>query len=72
VLRAVEVIGGHQRLARYLQVPMNDLIAWMNGHETPPLTVFLKCVDLVLDDSRMSSTQLFWSSPKPREPGSAE
>jgi hypothetical protein len=49
--RAAELVGGERALARYLHVPLPDLYAWMRpGAESPPNQVFLRAVDLVLDD----------------------
>lgn len=49
---AAERIGGERALARYLRVSMPDLFAWMRaGAEPPPINVFLKAVDLLLDDA---------------------
>lgn len=57
--RTVEVLGDEERLARYLHVPLKKLHAWRMGSEIPPLVVFLNCVDLILDDERSSTTQLY-------------
>jgi hypothetical protein len=49
--KAAELIGGQRALARYLKVPLADLYAWMRpGAEPPPMGVFLKAVDLALND----------------------
>ena len=49
--RAADLVGGHRALARYLQVPLLDLYAWMRpGAEPPPDAAFLSAVDLVLND----------------------
>jgi hypothetical protein len=49
--RAAELVGGERALARYLRVPLPDLFAWMRpGAEPPPNPVFLRAVDLVLED----------------------
>jgi len=49
--KAAEPVGGERALARYLGVPLADLYAWMQpGAQPPPITVFLKAVDLVLND----------------------
>ena len=66
--RAAELIGGAERLAHYLRVPAGQVSRWLRGCDNPPLPVFLACVDLVLEDKRMSATQLFWrSEPAPRD-----
>jgi hypothetical protein len=49
--KAAERLGGERALARYLKVSMPDLFAWMRpGSVAPPSTVFLRAVDVVLDD----------------------
>jgi hypothetical protein len=49
--KAADLVGGQRALARYLRVPLPDIYAWMGpGAEPPPMTVFLKAVDLVLND----------------------
>ena len=49
--KAAELLGGERALARFLKVPMPDLFAWMRpGAEQPPLPVFLKAVDLVMNE----------------------
>ena len=49
--KAAELLGGERALARYLKVPMPDLFVWMRpGAIPPPEIVFLKAVDLVLND----------------------
>jgi len=49
--KAAERLGGERALARYLKVSMPDLFAWMRpGSVPPPQGVFLRAVDVVLDD----------------------
>jgi hypothetical protein len=49
--KAAELLGSERALARYLAVPMPDLFVWMRpGGIPPPEAVFLKAVDLVLND----------------------
>lgn len=48
---AADILGSQRALARYLRVPMPELYAWMRpGALPPPGAVFLKAVDLVLND----------------------
>lgn len=49
--KAAQLAGGEKKLARYLRVPMADLLKWMAGQDTPPTQVFLKAVDLVLEET---------------------
>jgi hypothetical protein len=49
--KAAELMGGRKKLARYLRVPISDLEKWIGGDKEPPIAVFLKAVDLVLDET---------------------
>jgi hypothetical protein len=49
--KAAELIGGRKELARHLQVPVADLEKWIACSATPPHTIFLKAIDLVLDET---------------------
>ena len=49
--RAAEIVGGRAPLGKYLKVSAICLAAWMGGFDTPPVDVFLKAVDIVVDDS---------------------
>jgi hypothetical protein len=50
VRRAAEILGGPKKLARRLRVPMDALLRWMGGRESPPDASFLQCVDLILEN----------------------
>jgi hypothetical protein len=49
--KAADLLGGRKKLARHLRVPLGELESWMSGKEVPPIGVFLKAVDLVLDET---------------------
>jgi hypothetical protein len=49
--KAAELCGGQKKLARQLRVPLADLERWIAGGETPPTNVFLRAIDLVLDET---------------------
>jgi hypothetical protein len=49
--KAAELIGGRKALARHLQVPLAELEAWISGPAEPPMGIFLKAVDLVLEET---------------------
>jgi hypothetical protein len=57
--KAAEAAGGQKKLARLLRVPLIDLQKWIADKDEPPMAVFLKAVDLVLDAT----------SPGGNEPG---
>ncbi len=45
--RACVILGGEHKLAACLGVSVKQVEAWLNGHERPPDSIFLRCVDLV-------------------------
>lgn len=49
--KAAELVGGQKNLARRLRVPAAELQKWIAGGGEPPMPVFLKAVDLVLDEA---------------------
>lgn len=52
LLRAAEILGGAVTLARALEVPMADLARWMSAQGRPPMGIFLKVVDILLEEDR--------------------
>ena len=49
--RAAEIVGGPAQLRLYLNVSAICLAAWMTGIDNMPTQVFLKAVDLVMDEA---------------------
>jgi hypothetical protein len=49
--RAAEIAGGPARLRKYLNVSALCLAAWMTGVDTAPTDVFLKAVDLIMEET---------------------
>jgi hypothetical protein len=47
--RAAEILGGRVALCGYLDVRAGLLDLWMQGAWPPPLSVFLRVVDLLLE-----------------------
>ena len=45
--RAVQIMGGEDKLAARLQVTATELALWIQGIGVPPSNVFLDAVDLV-------------------------
>lgn len=54
--KAAELLGGRNKLARLLRVPMKDLEAWIADEAKPPLNVFLRVVDLIIDEGGPASS----------------
>jgi hypothetical protein len=48
--RAAEILGGPLQLRVYLNVSAICLAAWMTGVDNMPTQVFLKAVDLVMEE----------------------
>ena len=49
--RAAEIVGGPAQLRLYLNVSALCLAAWMTGVDNMPTQVFLKAVDLVMEEA---------------------
>jgi hypothetical protein len=47
--RAAEILGGREALAQYLDVPLEFLELWLDGHTAPPAHVFLLAIDVVVE-----------------------
>jgi hypothetical protein len=65
--KAAEAAGGQKKLARLLRVPLVDLDKWIAGKDEPPMAVFLKAVDLVLDDTTSPGASEPGDPPAPRD-----
>ena len=48
---AAQLLGGRENLSRVLQVPRAEIDKWISDEAKPPREVFLRIVDLILDDS---------------------
>lgn len=46
--RACQKLGGVEQLAEFLRVPAATVYRWLEGESTPPTSIFLKAVDLVM------------------------
>jgi hypothetical protein len=44
-------MGGRDQLARVLRVPRDELDKWVGGDAKPPREVFLRVVDIILDET---------------------
>ena len=66
--RAAGLIGGARRLSDRLGVSMPDLTRWLAGEGRPPLDVFLRAVDILLQEQRdpPSSDVLRFGEPPAR------
>jgi len=51
VRKAAELVGGRERLARVLQVPLVEIEKWILDEKKPPRELFLRVVDLIIEDA---------------------
>jgi hypothetical protein len=65
--KAAEAAGGQKKLARVLRVPLAELENWIADKDEPPTAVFLKAVDMVLDETTSSGASEPGDPPAPRE-----
>jgi len=49
--KAAELIGGQPKLCRYLRVPAAELQKWIDDKAVPPIGIFLRVVDLVIEET---------------------
>ena len=59
--KAAELLGGRKKLARTLRAPIKDIEMWIADEAKPPLNVFLRVGDLIIDEAG--------SAPEATEPG---
>lgn len=71
--RAAELLGGRDNLARALQVSLAEIERWLSGERKPPRELFLRVVDIIIDDGAAAQGEPGAEPPAPREsaPGSA-
>jgi hypothetical protein len=69
--KAGELMGSYQKLCRYLQVPAADLQSWIDDKAVPPVAVFLRAVDYILDETPPPAESDAGDAPAPRDAGAA-
>jgi hypothetical protein len=67
--KAAELAGGNKKLAHQLRVPLADLEKWIADKDVPPMAIFLKAVDLVLDQTSSPPASEAGDPPAPRDCG---
>jgi hypothetical protein len=65
--KAAELAGGQKALARRLRVPLGELQKWIAGQGQPPMAIFLKAVDLVLEQTPPAAASEAGDTPPPRD-----
>jgi hypothetical protein len=51
VLRAVEHLGGYERVANLLGVNASELVAWAGGSSMPSAKMLLRLSDIILQET---------------------
>jgi hypothetical protein len=49
--KAAELIGGRKNVCRHLRVPAAELDKWIDDKAVPPIGVFLRVVDFIIDET---------------------
>ena len=57
LLKAAELLGGRAELARMLQVPGAEIDRWIADEEKPPREMFLRVVDIILDETSAGASE---------------
>ena len=47
--RAARVVGGYGELQARLEASREDMITWIRGGAMPPVTIFVKLVEILMD-----------------------
>jgi hypothetical protein len=64
---AAELVGGRAKLCRILQVPATDLQKWIDDKAVLPMGLFLRAVDIVLDETPPPADSSPSEPPAPRD-----
>jgi hypothetical protein len=65
--KAADLLGGREKLAKVLRVPLAELDKWIADQSKPPRETFLRVVDLILDESAPSGSEAESHDPPPRD-----
>jgi hypothetical protein len=65
--KAAEILGSRMKLCRTLQVPSDELQKWIDDKAVPPLGVFLRAVDLIIDETPPPAGSEPGDPPAPRD-----
>jgi hypothetical protein len=71
LVRAAHIAGGEAELALRLRVTPSHLHLWILGAKTPPLEVFLKAVDIVLEHDQPKTAPWLPQTDEGKKPDGA-
>lgn len=66
--RAAEILGGMEVLQKHLQVPRSELDNWLAGKSLPPKGIFLRVVDVLLNDESLREAEETDAPPRTKPP----
>jgi hypothetical protein len=69
--KAAELLGGREKLAKVLHVPAAEIDKWIADQGKPPREIFLRIVDLILDESGSGSDEGSQDPPPSRDAAGA-
>ena len=69
--KAAELIGGRKKLCHYLRVPAAELQKWIDDKAIPPKGIFLRAVDLIIEETPPPADSDPGEPPAPRDCSSA-
>jgi hypothetical protein len=58
--RALDALGGPAQLSEALGASASEIHGWANGHAIPPPGIFLRAIDLLVQDG--------WNPRRPKAP----
>jgi len=64
LLKAAELLGGRAELAKVLQVQAPELDKWIADQAKPPREIFLRIVDIILDETSTGGKD---DAPEPQQ-----
>jgi hypothetical protein len=70
--KAAELLGGRAKLCRHLRVPSEDLQKWIDDKAVPPQGIFLRAVDVIIDETPAPAESDPGDPPSPRDCSSSE
>jgi hypothetical protein len=65
--KAAELLGGNAKLCRHLRIPADELQKWLDDKAKPPIAIFLRAVDLVIDETPAPEGADSGEPPAPRD-----
>lgn len=70
--RAAELLGGREKLAHFLAVPLADITRWIAGTAKPPQPLFLRVVEFIIDETTPPESDAAGDTPQANDCAPAE